>query len=259
MVVSLFRFCGCHPLWGSHQSRTTGEWTLGCMNPTGITHKSSTLSQLPARGKAVWGISETHLTQPGVTQFRKELHFRGSPYQFYAGAPAPFKSSSLSAIGGKQTGTGFLTSFPSRALTPTWPYEAWNKARFCAQTFLVEQEWIHGAVIYGPASGAATPFGRQTTDELLAIITQRIVHQCAGKRFIMGDFNQLRSDMQEVAIWESLGWKEVQIWRLEKQGIPVDVTCRGTTTKDFIYVSPELLPWLTDVEVVPDLYPIGPF
>ena len=57
---------------------TTGEWTLGCMNPTGIMHKSSTLSQLPARGKAVWGISETHLTQPGVTQFRKELHFSQS-------------------------------------------------------------------------------------------------------------------------------------------------------------------------------------
>ena len=225
------------------------------MNPTGLMHKSSTLSQLPARGKAVWGISETHLTQPGVAQFRKELHFSSSSYQFFPGAPAPFKSSSLSAIGGKQTGTGFLTSFPSRALTPTWPSEPWHTARFCAQTFLVEHEWIHGAVIYGPASGAASQQGRQTTDELLAHLTQRIVQQCAGKRFIMGDFNQLRSDMQEVALWESLGWKEVQVWRLEKFGIPIDVTCRGTTTKDFIYVSPELLPWLTEVEVIPDLYP----
>ena len=232
-----------------------GEWTLGCMNPTGVMHKSSTLTQLPARGKAVWGISETHLTKPGVVQFRKELHFSGSSYQFFPGAPAPFKSSALSAIGGKQTGTGFLTSFPSRALTPTWPSEPWDTARFCAQTFLVEHEWIHGAVIYGPAHSAASQQGKQTTDELLAHITRRIVQQCAGKRFIMGDFNQIRTDMQEVALWESLGWKEVQIWRLEKYGIPIDVTCRGTTTKDFIYVSPELLPWLTAVEVIPDLYP----
>ena len=230
-------------------------WSLGCMNPTGLMHKSSTLSQLPARGNAVWGVSETHLTKPGVAQFCKELHFSGSNFRFHAGAPAPFKSTALSAIGGKQTGTGFLTQFPSRSLTHTWPSETWDTARFCAHTFLVENEWIHGAVVYGPAHNAASQQGKQRTDELLTHITKRIVQQAAGKRFIMGDLNQLRSDMQQVAIWESLGWKEVQVWRAEQKGLPIEVTCRGTTTKDFIFVSPELLPWLEEVEVVHDIYP----
>ena len=148
-----------------------------------------------------------------------------------------------------------MTQFPSRSLTHTWPSEVWSSARFCVHTFLVEHEWIHGAVVYGPAHGAATQHGRQKTDELLSHITRRIVQQSAGKRFIMGDFNQIRADMQQVAQWEALGWKEVQVWRLEQTGIPIDLTCRGTTTKDFIYVSPELLPWLAEVEVVHDLYP----
>ena len=87
------------------------------------------------------------------------------------------------------------------------------------------------------------------------MLPQRIIHQSSGKRFIMGDFNQLRSDMEQVAQWEALGWKEVQVWRYEQTGTPIERTCRGTTTKDFIFVSPELLPWLREVEVIPDIYP----
>ena len=40
--------------------------TLGAVNPTGILRKSVPFSALPSCEHAIWGVCETHLTQPGV-------------------------------------------------------------------------------------------------------------------------------------------------------------------------------------------------
>ena len=52
-------------------------------------------------------------------------------------------------------------------------------------------QWIHGAIFYGPAKGAETATVRAEADEMLSTLTQQIVHGLKGKRFILGDFNQL--------------------------------------------------------------------
>ena len=72
-------------------------------------------------------------------------------------------------------------------------------------TFFCEGQWIHGAVIYGYASGSETQQVRQATDKLLELATDRIVNQLQGKRFITGDFNQFDGALSQPEEWKAAG------------------------------------------------------
>ena len=122
-------------------------------------------------------------------------------------------------------------------------------------TFLHNETWISGAVLYGHAFQADTPKVRTMTDKLLEIATDRIVRNLTGYRFIMGDFNQLDGMLPQTQLWESLGWKEVQVLYEECHGVPIRHTCKMTTTKDFIWISPELQPFLESVDIVNHIFP----
>ena len=164
---------------------------IGALNPTGLMHKSAFLADLPHGDQAIWEVSETHLTQLGVKKFRGEQAFNHSPYAFHPGAPAPHLSRALNSIGGKQVGTGFLTTMPTRPITHSWPSEVWESCRVLSHTFRYGDQWIHGAVFYGPARGAETVATRQEADQLLSHLTPQIVFGLHGKRFICGDFNTI--------------------------------------------------------------------
>lgn len=45
---------------------------LGTINPTGLLGKGEVVSHLP---RGAWGVTETHVTIPGVKRFRTELRF----------------------------------------------------------------------------------------------------------------------------------------------------------------------------------------
>ena len=214
--------------------------TVGTINPTGLLTKSFLLPELPGSVPAIWGVAESQLSAPGIQKFKRELLYRKSPYKLYHGAPAPLRSSSTKAIGGKHVGAAFLSSVPSRPLQSTWPDEVWQHARFVANTFYVQDEWIHGASFYGPAFQAELPAVKEAANELLSHLTYRIVHTLKGKRFICGDFNQQHGQLPETAVWAQLGWKEAQQLAHELYGTPVQFTCKSKSTKDFLWMSPEL-------------------
>ena len=113
------------------------------------------------------------------------------PVEFYPGAPVPYRSQSLSSVGRKQLGTGFLTTMPTRPIMHAWPQEIWESTRLLSHTFRYCDQWIHSAVFYGPAKGAETGL--------------------RGKRFITGDFNQLHGLLQQAQICAKLGWTEAQV------------------------------------------------
>ena len=228
--------------------------TLGALNPTGIIRKSSNILDLPCREHAIWGICETHLTSPGIAKFKAELGSHKTALRFYPGAPAPHRSSASTSIGGTHTGTAFVTDLPTRRLQPMWSHDEWFSARFCMHSFLHNQVWIQGAVIYGHAFRAATTQVKEDTDRLLALATSRIVLNATGCRFIMGDFNQ-ESDLPQVQLWRERGWKEVQEIFHSQTGREIAHTCKGKTRKDFIWISPELQPFLSQVDVVPHQFP----
>lgn len=203
-------------------------------------HKSSLLKDF-IKGPSIWGVAESHLSSPGISQFQRELKYHASQIHYHAGAPAPLRTIAPTAIGGKQVGVGFLTTCPSRALVRTWSQEQHDSARILAHTFAYQNQWIHGAIFYGKASKAASPEVRQETDEALALLTTRIVRTMTGKRFIMGDFNQLPNSLSQPKLWYELGWREVQSLALSKLGIPIRPTCHRTTQKDYVWISPELV------------------
>ena len=216
---------------------------LGAFNPTGLMHKSAFLADLPTSEHAIWGVSETHLTQQGVQKFRAEMRFNKSEFSFYPGTPAPYRSSAPDALGGKQVGTGFLTSLPTRPIANAWPAEVTKTARLMTHTSRCYDQWLHGAVFYGPAKGAETAVVRAEADELLSNITQLIVFGLKGKRFIMGDFNQLDGLLTQTKVWSDLGWKEIQDMEHEATGKKPVPTCKNCSRKDFVWISPELQPF----------------
>ena len=227
--------------------------TIGCLNPSGVMNKAASFTSLPNKGNAIWGVSESHLSRQGIHKFRQELDFRKSRYKFLPGAAAPLRSQSATSLGGKQVGTGFLSDIPGRQLQSSWPKEAWDEARFNMHSFFVQGHWIHAACFYGYAYRAESTEVRQITDSLLSHITHRIVHALRGKRVIVGDFNQTEGNLQQTEIWKSMGWKEIQIINQQMTGQPIVATCKQRTTKDFVWISPELQPYFESVETT-ELY-----
>ena len=227
---------------------------LGCFNPTGILHKGNLLQYLPKGSQALWGVSESHLTGLGIKAFRKELAFHDSSFSITPGAPVPYRSNSIQAIGGKQLGVAILSNMPTRSLQPSWDVESWESARFHMTTSFCLGRWIHGATFYGPAFRADTTEVRTITDQLLQNITNRIVMGMTGLRYITGDFNQIDGQLLQPELWRKLGWKEVQGLGQEfsnRQPVP---TCKSKTIKDFIWISPELAEYFESVATLDDLF-----
>lgn len=139
--------------WGSTES-----WAIaiGNINPTGLLRKDFCVPNLPGNGPSIWGVSESQLSSLGIERFKQELRFHAKQYQLHHGAPAPLRANSLGSIGGKQVGSAFLANVPGRRLKASWTDAAWSQARFTANSFLVQEHWIHAATVYGRAHRAET-------------------------------------------------------------------------------------------------------
>lgn len=217
--------------------------------------KAANFSQLPSEPNVVWGVCETHLTAVGIRKFKTELKFANNNLNLHHGAHAPHRSQAITAIGGTHVGTGFVTNLPSRKLPMQCPIETWNQARCTLSTFLCNGIWIHGAVMYGYAHKAYSVEVRAATDKLLETATTQIVQNLRGPRFIMGDFNQEDGLLTQPQIWERLGWREAQSLQQERFGDEIVATCKQSTTKDYLWMSPELVQFFRRAEVVNHVYP----
>ena len=226
---------------------------IGCINPTGILGKAHLIGDLPRGRHSIWAVSESHLTKPGRHRCQKELKFQGIQFSLQAGAPVAPKSSSVSAIGGKHKGVAFLSTTPVRPASRTWDIKEWNEGRFHMACFHVGRCWIQGAVIYGFAANPEHISTRQATDKICQEVTTRMLESSSGLRFIAGDFNQEYGDLECMRHWEQQGWVNVQQWAHQKLGTPIRPTCKNKTTKDHLYVSPELAVYLESI-IVDDTY-----
>ena len=230
------------------EASNPGPFTIGTANPTGVLGKAHLLQELPGSpNDCIWGLSETHLTKPGLEKFRFELKMQSADWRFHPGGFAPPLSSSPGIIGGKATGVGTLTKSPVRSLHNAWSGEDWSTARLQASAVFVQQNWIKVGVFYGFAKDAHTKATQDRTDELLANLTQRIVLASQGYRVIMGDFNCLPESIPQFAIWRAHGFQEIQELALHRWQRPVENTCKGKSVKDHVWVSPELADKLIEV------------
>ena len=227
---------------------------IGCINPTGLMGRTTTINALPRQPHTIWAVSETHLTKAGQSKFAKELVASKSCYRMQMGTPVPPRSHTLSAIGGKQRGVGFLTTAPTRALTHSWGDDLNQLNRIHASAFQVGNRTITGGVLYGFAVHSETLHTKQQTDKLAQALTERLIHQGCGLRFIAGDFNQSENGIKNMEEWEDKGWVNLQRWANQNLGRPVQNTCKGVNVRDHVYVSPELALYLKDVHVQDDWF-----
>ena len=219
---------------------------LGNINPTGLMGKSNDVAQLPV---GVYAVQETHLTGPGITKFRQELAWRKSQYNLCHGAPAPPKNSSLRTIGGKHTGVGFLSSFPCRSITNEWSPEDFQTGRCLAAAAYVQSRWINLGTVYGYSENRQAVQVQQNTGRLLEGLTKRIVDGATGLRMISGDWNLPREQIPQADYWEAKGWMEAQQLAAIKWNRPAQATCKRTTVRDYVYLSPEVIPYVIDVQL----------
>ena len=234
------------------EAKTPGP-VIGTFNPSGLSGKCGEVNQLPKPG--LWGFQESHLTGAGITKFKKELKWSQSTKNFVHGAPAKPKSNAAASIGGKQTGVGFITDFPIRSIPHEWDPETYDLARCHTAAAFVQDQWITSGTVYGFADRAWTVEVQQHTNGLLDKLTSQIVDGARGPRMICGDWNLEIDQVAFVSYWESQGWVEIQKLAQQKWHVVPQVTCKHTTIKDFLFLSPELASKVIDVNVDWDLFP----
>eukprot|EP00438_Fugacium_kawagutii_P009864 Skav229361 [mRNA] locus=scaffold3209:151155:155840:- [translate_table: standard] len=171
------------------------------------------------------------------------------------GMPAPPRTEGLGCIGGKQVGVSFLSSFPTRAQKTGWQADLYKTARIFASRFLVGEHWVHGGIAYGYSFQSDSSAVCDETDRLLQELTRQVEPHLRGLKFFGGDFNQHPGRLSECRIWEEWGYREVQDIAYELWGVPPGPTCRKTSRKDFLYLSPDLQRLITAVVNRDDLFP----
>eukprot|EP00435_Cladocopium_sp_Y103_P057264 s169_g19.t1 len=217
-------------------------------NPTGLRGKSATLAAL-SEYSATFAVQETHLTAQGIGSFKKEIHWQQTKFHMTQGAPAPPKNTSAKTIGGKQTGVAFLSHYPLRSLNHHWTQEDHATGRCLATAAYINQRWVTMGTVYGYSEGAHTLEVQQNTDRLLQGLTSRVVDGAHGLRMISGDWNMDREHITQAEHWETKGWIEAQHLAQMKWQKPIQCTCKRTTVKDFLYLSPEMIPYVTDIQL----------
>ena len=210
--------------------------------------KSATLAAL-CKSSATIAVQETHLTAQGISRFKKELSWQKTGLNLAHGAPAPPKNSSIRTIGGKQTGVAFLSHHPIRNLVHHWSSEDFETGRCLASAAYINQRWVTMGTVYGFNEGSHSIEVQQHTDMLLTGLTTRIVEGSHGLRMVSGDWNLDRACIPQADYWESKGWMEVQKLAHLKWNRPIMCTCKKTAVKDFLFISPEMIPYVEDIQL----------
>ena len=205
--------------------------------------------------QTIWAISETHLSKQGKTKLSVELKAHKTGLHAQMGSDVPTRSATISAVAGKHRGVGFLSTASCRALPQAWPPDISNANRIHAACFQVGPRPVTGGVIYGYPVNPESVETQQATDSLCQALGASLVHDQVGLRFIAGDFNQLDQAIPSMTEWTDRGWVNAQKWAFDKHGIDIKVTCKGATTKDHLFLSPEMAAYLKSVHVEDDWFP----
>ena len=71
----------------------------------------------------------------------------------------------------------------------------------------------------------------------------------SGPRLIAGDLNHDADSLAEIQIWKQQGWVDAQTLAYTRWGRAVTPTCKGSTVRDYVFLSPEAAAMCQHVEV----------
>lgn len=227
-------------------------FTLGTFNPSGLRFKENYFQAHLSYGD-IWTVAETHFFGKDVARFRSGLRAQKSPHKYCVTDQSSVRRALLSQTSWK--GVGVLSKHPTRAVPNGMPSYVQDSGRVLATTTLLGDAWITGAVVYGEPNGHNYPAYMKNNELLLHHAASHVCNLNVGPRFLSGDWNVMQDSLPAFAILAQAGFREIQDIALERWGYPVQMTCKGRTRPDFLYVSPEMADLLQDVEVTPDVWP----
>jgi len=236
--LALMIFVGFRVGEASHPGPTEGQmdvWTLGIANPSGLNGKLDQVCHLDGH---TWLLSETQLSQKGVSTFTKGLRMLQSKWKYAVpGSPCTPR---LSTDTGTHSGVMCLSVFPARALTHDFAPEVYETARLQVYGLAVADTWVTLGILYGLPCNARHKNARFQTDALLSELVDRVACQAAGPRAIGGDFNFGPDELGQLDRLRAMGFREVQDLRAWRFGLSAEPTGRGTRRIDQLWISPEL-------------------
>lgn len=225
--------------------------TVGVSNPCGLRRKEDVLLGL---GPGIWSLAETHLSQQTFRTcsgiLRKGAQQLNRQVRFHGGAPAPLRQGSTWA--GTWTGVAVLSDHATTPLNIPWPAEQWESGRVLLTRHWVAATPITVGTFYGYARGPTWPRARQLSDQLLENFTTEVILGMSGVRLIMGDFNQEAGQLVQQQIWLRHGWRNAQQLAEEMLNHNPVPTCKGATSPDQIWLSPEAIHLLRGLQVTED-------
>lgn len=242
----LFALCNClrvgealHP--GPHVATS---WTLGIANPSGLNGKLDQVNHLHGD---TWILSETHLSQRGLTAFKKGLRMLESPWKYTVpGAPCQPRQHTDTGV---HSGVLMVSKHPARPLPHAFDVQVYSSARVQVAGVALADTWVTIGMMYGFPCNASHKQARYQTDAMLADLVDRVGCQAAGPRAIGGDFNFGPDELGQLHRLHTLGFTEVQDLRAWRTGHSVEATGRGSKRIDQLWISPELQRALTGVKV----------
>ena len=227
------------------EAQNPGPYWLGTTNPTGVARKEFLYGMLP---EGLWGASETQLTAHGQRSTRKAFEAVGRSQQRLMaccyGAPVAPRARSLES--GTWAGVMLVGAASFRPVHIPWPFEEYTLGRVQIVEARIAAFPLVIANVYGWAKSPTWPQAHRLNAQLLDTITSEIVLSRNGPRAIIGDLNL--QDSPHFQIWQNHGWIEAQEWARIHLGRPVEPTSQGATRLDFLWLSPELIPYLKDVK-----------
>ena len=173
-------------------------------NPSGLRAKKLTAIE---QGTGIHCFSETQLSEISASQSRRIMQGLARPHgrqvRLITGHPAPLRPNSDWA--GSWTGVAMLSDWPAQSLCLPWPANTFETGR----VQLVQHLLPGFPLLIGNIYGFSQNHARATalTDQLLAPFTQELVLGRTGPRILCGDLNASAPDLEQVRIWESIGWR----------------------------------------------------
>ena len=211
------------------------NFRLGLCNPSGLSTKASLFAMQEADA---WMVSETHLTSVGLRAFRRELAALGSSFKWIVhGKPVGYRNE-VSEVG-RWAGVAIIGKCPTRPVPISWSSAQHASCRLVAAASFCRGLWITGVGVYGTPVGPTHPKAKASTEALLDEAVKRI-QQSVGCRYVAGDWNHDHNSLRSVAVLKAMGFVDIQDLHFRAWGVNPVPTCRCSTRRDYMYVSPEL-------------------
>ena len=230
------------------EAANPGPLRISTSNPSGLRTKEELLLSL---GAGIHQVSETHLSEAtqrtSGRRLRQLAQAEHRQVRTLFGHPAELRSGSSWA--GCWSGVATVGDFPCETLDLRMPEELW---RSCRLHFSIHHVGIHSIImasIYGFPRGPTWPAAAELTSQLLAFISEHLIVGYNGLAVVAGDFNFNPGELPEMQLWASYGWQEAQTLAHTRWQTPIAPTCKGSTQRDQIWLSPRMAALCTEVKI----------